>query len=491
MTKAGPFSPVVVGFVVAGVVAIFALSVVLLTVGGGHEAARSTSASPSAIGHLGFYSLLEKLGVPVGNSRIEGDAPAGAGGMLVVDEPQNGRAKPIAIAKASTVLVILPKRWGTRDDDHYGWVERVGLLHPSWPQQVLDQVLEGATIARLPIKPASATDSPQTSAGKTGTGTPNTGAGTAGTPAGRGMKASKANINRPPAANPAPPKPAPPKRASPKPASPKAIAASAERKVLPLDALLPINTLGVQPVIEDQLQLVSSKILTPLIGSSDRMLLGELKTRHQRIWILADPDPLENFGLQKPANLRFAMAVVNTLRGDTGRVIFDDTAHGGRARTRSPLELLFQWPYVLVTIQLLVALALLLAATTVRFGGAELAPAPIALGKLRLIENIASLMDRAGHQSVVLRRYIKVKLHEAGRALHAPPGLDDGALAAWLDRIGRSRGVALQSVDILDRSVLAGGGRAQTVSRLFRDARDMDRWNRELLDGSGGRQDGR
>ena len=459
MSKPGPFSPVVVGFVVAGVVAIFALSVVLLAVGGGHEPARTTSASPSAIGHLGFYALLEKLDIPVGNTWTAGDAPAGADGLVVIDEPENGRAKHIAFGKAGKVLVILPKRWGVRDEEHYGWVKQVGLLGTFWPQQVLDQVVEGASVIRLPVGAAATTP-----AGKTTPG--------ASIQDGAGASGAKARAR---AARPVLKAPAP------------RTDGAARQASLPLDTLLPIDTLGVRPAIEDRVQLISSKALTPLIGSSDRMLLGELKNGRQRIWVLADPDPLENYGLQNPANLRFAVALVTALRGDAGRVVFDDIGQQGRARTRSPLELLFRWPYVLVTIQILVALALLLAATTARFGGAETAPVPIALGKLRLIENIASLMDRAGHQSVVLRCYIKVKLHEAGRALHAPPGLDDGALAAWLDRIGHSRGVALRSADILDRSAQTSGGRARTLSHLFREAREMDRWNREILDGSRGR----
>lgn len=452
MSKSGPFSPVVVGFLVAGVVATFALSVVLLAVGGGHEPARSGSASPSAVGHLGFYALLEKLEVPVGNSRLEGDAPAGRNGVLIVDEPQNAFAKNLKIDEARTVLVILPKRWSTKDEDHDGWVKKVGLLDLYRPQAILNKVLEGAKVSR---------------------------GVTAAVP---GAPAGKPDVGRKPdaAGRPASGRPATIARTvKPRPAAP--------AETTPAS----INTLGAEPLIEGETQLVSSKILKPLIGSPDRMLLGELQTQHQRIWILADPDPLENFGLQKPANLKFAMALVNALRGADGRVIFDDVTSEGRAKTRSPLELLFKWPFVLVTVQILVALGLLLAATTARFGGAELAPVPFALGKLRLIENIGSLMDRAGHQSVVLRRYIKVKLHEAGRTLHAPPGLDDGALAAWLDRIGASRGVGLKAAEILERGAQAGGGRAQTMSRLFRDARDMDRWNREIVHGSGGRKNSR
>ena len=249
------------------------------------------------------------------------------------------------------------------------------------------------------------------------------------------------------------------------------------------------NTLGVTPTLEGQVQTMISTRLKPLIGTGQSILLGELVTDNQRIWVLADPDALENHGIANAPNADFALVLVKRLRSGNGRIVFDETIHGIVAPTRNPLQLLFQFPFVIVTGQILAALALLLFATTSRFGGVVEPPPPFQLGKARLIDNIAALMERAGHQAVVLRRYLSVKLREAGVALHGPAGADDATLAAWLDRVGTARGVSHKAAAILERGGAARGRGA--VARLFGEARDIYFWQRDILDGSGRRPNDR
>ena len=97
-------------------------------------------------------------------------------------------------------------------------------------------------------------------------------------------------------------------------------------------------------------------------------------------------------------------------------------------------------------------------------------------------------MERAGHQPSVLRRYIRITLHEAGRVLHAPPGLDDGQLAAWLDRIGASRGVGTRAADVLAASTAFMGGRSRQIAALSTQAFDIHRWYKDITDGTLGRR---
>lgn len=409
--ESGLVSPTVLGFLIASVVAIFTLSVLLATISIEDEPIGPTIASRSAIGYQGLYTLLQRLELQVGQSRIDAYIAPGRGGVLILDEPDIGlmaKGQGADLFKAPNVLVVLPKWSGEQDIFHDGWVSKTKPLDLETPRQVLALVDKQALVVREQ-------------------------------------------------------------------------AAAWTR-----------NVIGVTPAFDGQVQLITHSFLTPLVGTGDKMLLGAFSTAKTRIWVLADPDPLENHGLATPANALFALALVNTLRRGKGRVVFDETAHGVVAPDRNPIKLLFQFPFVIVTIQILAAIALLLLATTARFGGAETPPSPFTLGKTRLIDNIASLMDRAGHQAIVLRRYISVKLAEAARALHAPVGLDDAALAQWLDRVAATRGIELKAAAIVARSATAWGGRSKIVPRLFDDARDMYRWTQDLLqkdmpDGSGGR----
>ena len=219
------------------------------------------------------------------------------------------------------------------------------------------------------------------------------------------------------------------------------------------------------------------------------MLLAEARTPDRgHVYILADPDALENHGILQGDNARFAAELIAALWSGEGSIVFDETVHSGYLKTRNPLQLLFQFPYCLVLGLTLAAVALLLFATTSRFGGPETPPPALAAGKGPIISNAAALLERAGHQPSVLRRYIRQTLHEAGRTLHAPPGLDDAELADWLDRIAASRGLGERAKDMLARSTAFMGGRSRQIVGLFAEARLIHRWQKDITDGTLGRR---
>lgn len=244
-----------------------------------------------------------------------------------------------------------------------------------------------------------------------------------------------------------------------------------------------VDTLGIRPALPGDVQLVRSPNMRPLVGTRDGMLLGELDDGGRRIWVLADPTPIQNQGLVDGDNAAFALALVGGLsRG--GSVVFDETVHGLRALPDSPLKLLLAFPTVLITAQVAIAILLLLLATMTRFGRPQPAPPPLAFGKTSLIGNAAQLLDYGGHHASVLKRYAHVVLRDAGRALHAPAELDGPALAAWLDRIGAARGVEGRAAAILERVEGEPGRSAAGLARLLADVRAMHRWRGELTHGA-------
>jgi hypothetical protein len=247
------------------------------------------------------------------------------------------------------------------------------------------------------------------------------------------------------------------------------------------------NSLGVSPQLGPSVQFVHSAKLKPIISAGKDILLGEMRDGNRRIVVLADPDPIENHMIAEGGNAAFAVALFGRLRSGDGRIIFDETIHGLRGAGVSPFALLFRFPFIVATGEVLIALALLLLATMSRFGAAEKTDPPIGFGKSRLIANSAALLDHAGYHPSVMRRYLQVELRAIGRSLHAPAGLDDAALAAWIDRVAAARGAPHKATEILRRGAESGGGKAQESQRLFALAREIHQLDRVTSNGPAAR----
>jgi hypothetical protein len=242
------------------------------------------------------------------------------------------------------------------------------------------------------------------------------------------------------------------------------------------------NDLGLAPNLRSPAQLVRGGGLRPIIAGDRGVLLGEIVNRGRRIWILADPDVIANHGLAREGNAALAVALIKQLRGAGGNVVFDETIHGYTGRAASPFTLLFRFPFVIATAQGLLAIALLLWATLARFGASQSAPPPLSAGRAGLLQNMAKLIEFAGHQQEMIRRYVQATVRDVARQLHAPRALADGALIAWLRRVGLARGVSVDCGSLMAQaSEIRETGR-RDPSAMVRLARDTHRWQREMLD---------
>src|SRR5262249_9345483 len=186
----------------------------------------------------------------------------------------------------------------------------------------------------------------------------------------------------------------------------------------------PRNEIGRTPVISNGgVQLIKSSRLRPVIGNDSGMLVGEMRTGARRLWILADPDPMQNHGLADPDNAVFSVALINSLRGADGNVVFDGVGTGLEEKAKSPFRLLFEFPFVLATIQAVIAVALLLWATMRRFGAPLAPPVEIKSGKRSLIETTANLLDFARHRPIIIQRYVHEIVKDVESQMHGPDGI--------------------------------------------------------------------
>jgi hypothetical protein len=243
------------------------------------------------------------------------------------------------------------------------------------------------------------------------------------------------------------------------------------------------NALGIAPTIDQPIQLIRGQPLRPIVAAPEGMLIGEIVRGNRRIWVLSDPDIISNQGFGQGNNAALSVAAINRLRAADASVIFDETVHGFLARPASPFLLLFRFPFVVATIQGLVAVALLLWATLGRFGAPQSLPPPLNAGRSGLLQNMASLIEFTGHQETIIRRYVLETVRDVGRQLHAPRGISGNALVAWLQRAGSARSVETDCGAVIRQIEDMPEGRRRNLSTLVRLARQIHQWKGEIIDG--------
>lgn len=157
------------------------------------------------------------------------------------------------------------------------------------------------------------------------------------------------------------------------------------------------------------------------------------KVKDQRVWILADPDIANNYGLRDPRNARAIVAAIKAMNDDQlDTVTFDLTLHY-RGGERNLVKLMLTPPFVAVTIALIAAALLAGWASAARFGPPRREARAIPFGKAALIETIAALTRRAGRAAAGGPRFAAMRAERLGARLHAPRGLGGDALADWID----------------------------------------------------------
>jgi hypothetical protein len=243
------------------------------------------------------------------------------------------------------------------------------------------------------------------------------------------------------------------------------------------------NELDLRPDVVRPTQLMRGTGLRPVIAGDQGMLVGELVERNRRVLVLSDPDVIANHGLARQGNAALAVALIKRLRGANGTVVFDETIHGYTAPAENPFALLFRFPFVIATVQGLIAVALLLWGTLARFGAPQSVPPPLSAGRAGLLQNMAKLIEFTGHQQVMVRRYVEETLRHVARQLHAPRALAGDALLAWLKRVGGARGVSVDCASLLQQAGELGAAGRRDQASLVRLARETHRWQEEMLDG--------
>jgi hypothetical protein len=230
-------------------------------------------------------------------------------------------------------------------------------------------------------------------------------------------------------------------------------------------------------------QFIKSDKLRPVVAKGKQILVGELTKDDHRIFVLSDPDVLSNHGLENPDNAAFAVALLGKLRTGDGPIVFDEALNSVPAGGPNIMDHLFKPPLLPGSLLALVAAALLLWATMPRFGAAD-PPAPaLESGKRGLIDNIASLVGFSRRRAAIMARFVEATIQDVARQLHAPRGLAGAELAAWLDRVGKARGVHMDVAPSIAEADALAEAKRPDPGRLVALARTISAWKQEIIDG--------
>jgi hypothetical protein len=217
------------------------------------------------------------------------------------------------------------------------------------------------------------------------------------------------------------------------------------------------------------LQSVNGPRLQPLVADEEGKAVL-VKAGEGPLYLLADPDLLSNRGMADRGQAAAALAMLDFLNSTgAGSIVFDVTLNG-LGRSRSPLKLIFDPPFLAVTLAIAAALLLAGVQAISRFGPPRRPQRAIAFGKAALIDNAAALVRKARREASLGGRYAEMIRDKAFTVFGVPARLRDVAVADYLDRLdGRARFSALASA----------AGEARGREELLAAAQALHRWQWE------------
>jgi len=182
-----------------------------------------------------------------------------------------------------------------------------------------------------------------------------------------------------------------------------------------------------------KIQTLTGKFIEPvLVARGGGIVMGKVKGA--RVWVLADPDLVNNRALKTLAGAQAAVELFDQLP-EGGAARFDVTLNG-YGRSPNLVKLAFEPPFLPATLCVLAAALLALGHAAVRFGpAAAVAERAYAFGKRALIDSGAGLVQQAGREGPFAGRYARV-IRDMAAERGVVPGPEFETLAAAAAQAG-------------------------------------------------------
>ncbi len=227
-----------------------------------------------------------------------------------------------------------------------------------------------------------------------------------------------------------------------------------------------------------EMQLISwGSALEPMVWNSHGLLVGQVPG--YPLYIISDPDLLNNFGLALADNSVLIVRLLTDVIEVRG-VVVDETIHGFY-RNEGLMAEIGRFPLVLLPLHGLMLLALVLWAGMGRFGKPRAPASALQAGRQILIDNTARLLDHGGHTAASLRRYYAQTMRIVGQQLAVPADLKLEELTRRLQQLSDARQLRID-LEAIGRGITNLSQRAgdQYSVRL---AQSLHQWREEMLHG--------
>lgn len=227
------------------------------------------------------------------------------------------------------------------------------------------------------------------------------------------------------------------------------------------DVVLPLGRV-------DSLRTLSGPGWTPLLVDETGAAVLVASKKTPSIWVLADPDLLNNQGLKDLATARAGAAILDAAAEGGARALVFDVTINGLARGRGLGRLLLEPPWLAATL-VAVATGLLMGVHALaRFGAPRRPDRAFALGGRALVDNTADLARIARKEHELAPAYAELVRGRILRAsgAHAQPD--------WLEELARRRGLTPPA------ALAAEAEAAATRDDLLAVATKIHEWSGEM-----------
>ena len=218
------------------------------------------------------------------------------------------------------------------------------------------------------------------------------------------------------------------------------------------------------------IQTISGEGLEPIITDSrGGIVLGKLGAGP--LFVLADPDLLNNHGMADARRAAAALALLDWLNSTDAEAVHFDVTLNGLGSSKSPLKLAFDPPFLAVTLAIAAALLLAGLQAIARFGVPLRPERAIAFGKAALVDNSAALVRKAGREAHLGGRYADLIRERMAATLRLPPAMPEEKIVARLDALKAENSFS---------SLAQGAEAASTREGVLAAARALHQWEQEV-----------
>jgi hypothetical protein len=217
-------------------------------------------------------------------------------------------------------------------------------------------------------------------------------------------------------------------------------------------------------------QAIEGDVLQPIVtDAADRIVLGRIGDTP--LYVLADPDLLNNHGMADARRARAALALIDFLNSTDAEAVYFDVTLNGLGSSKSPLKLAFDPPFLAVTLAIVAALLLAALQAIARFGVPLRPERAIAFGKAALVDNSAALVRKAGREAHLGGRYAQMIKERMAAILRLPPTLPDDKVVSRLDSLKSEQRFS----SLADKAAGAG-----TREGVLAAAKALHQWQQEV-----------